>query len=532
MKNFFYLTTTLFVIITSVLPSLGQKRYWVEFTDKNNDSYSLASPEAFLSERAIERRKKQSIEIDSTDLPVNEAYLDSLRAYGFVAKHTSRWLNAASIEVTRNKRLAPLSQLSFVKKIYPVGNNTTYSSALAMVPQSGEEELNQVEMLGGDVLHSQGFKGEGLHIAVLDGGFYKANENPILSNLFDNGQVIETFDFEENDDQVYEDSEHGAKVLSVMGGFQEGTFSGTAPEANYYLFRTEVGQFERRTEEDNWIAAAEYADEVGVDIINTSLGYSVFDDPADDYTYEDMDGNTTAITRAADMAAAKGILVVVSAGNEGNGEWRYITAPADGDSVLTVGAVDQGEAWASFSSVGPTADNRIKPDVAALGSGTTAAGSSGSLIQVSGTSFSAPLIAGMSACLWQKMPEMTNWQLIEKIRNAGSQSDNPDNYLGYGIPNFAEAAGLNTTVEMALSSPIQLYPNPFTKELTLKPLPSGNNEVSIRAYSIEGILKWQKEIKTSKDAGFITFTPNLSAGLYIIIIEGDKFSFQQKLMKE
>ncbi len=533
MKKFFYLSASLFFLFLATSSSLAQKRYWIVFTNKANTPYSLSSPEIFLSERAIERRNRQGIAIDSSDLPVNEVYLDSLRSLGLIPKHISRWLNAVSVETTKKKSLKALTAFSFIKDIYPVYANTTYSSPGPMVPGStNSTTIQQVEMLGGNLLHSEGFKGNGLHIAVLDGGFYKANENPILSRLFDNGQIIDTYDFEENNTEVFEDSEHGAKVLSVMGGYQAGTFIGTAPEASYYLFRTEVGQFERRTEEDNWIAAAEYADQLGVDIINTSLGYSVFDDPTENYTYENMDGNTTAITRAADVAAAKGMLIVVSAGNEGNDEWRYITAPADGDSVLTVGAVDTDGQRASFSSVGPTADGRIKPDVVALGSGTTVAGSSGNLIQVSGTSFSAPLIAGMSACLWQKLPEMTNWQLMEKIRAAGAQANQPNNYLGYGIPNFAKAADLYTNAEVTQATPIRLYPNPFTRELTLKPLPPGNTNIAIRIYSVAGVLKWQQEITPSKRTRFITFTPQLSSGLYIIIIDGTNFSFQRKLMKE
>lgn len=521
------------VLLISSLTALGQSRFWVEFTDKKNSPYTLSAPELFLSERSLERRHKQGIQVDSSDLPVSPTYIDSLASMGITPKHTSRWLNAISVETKKNKTVSHLTTLSFIKRIYPVAENTRHTTTKALIPASVQTAAqSQVEMLGGHILHNNGFKGADIHIAILDGGFYKAHENPILQHLFLNGQILETFDFEENDDRVYEDSDHGMKVLSALAGYQEGTFTGTAPEASYYLFRTEVGHFEQKTEEDNWIAAAEYADQLGVDIINTSLGYSVFDDPAENYTYQDMDGNTTAITRAADIAAAKGILVVVSAGNEGNSDWKYITAPADGDSVLTIGAIDENGTHASFSSIGPTYDGRIKPDVVALGSGTTVAGSSGSLIRVSGTSFSAPLIAGMSACLWQQYPSLTNWQLIERIRTLGSNYPSPNNFTGYGIPNFASASGQNTTITQNSSPPVRLHPNPFTKEITLKPIPTGNKKVSIKMYTLDGVVKWEQEIPTSHQSSSITFTPHLPSGLYIVVIKGDRFSFQQKLMKE
>lgn len=524
------------ILVICAFPAitLSQNKYWIHFSDKKYSRYNLGHPEAFLSQRSIERRIRQGIAIDSTDLPVSKAYIDSLRQMGYTPQQKSKWLNAVSVEIRHKSSVKALKKKAYIRDITKIQHCIYHSLPQEpAIPQSSNEitPMYQLEMLEGNKLHDAGYQGATMQIAILDGGFYQANTNALLSRLFSNNQILETVDFENNNDLVYEDSDHGMKVLSVLAGYQADSYIGSAPDAQYYLFRTEVDNFERRTEEDNWVAAAEYADQKGVDIINTSLGYSEFDNPNENYTYQDMNGNTTTITKAADMAAHKGILVVVSAGNEGYNNWRYITAPADGDSVLTVGAVDGQKQVAAFSSIGPTSDARTKPDVMALGQGTFVAGIDGMLTQSSGTSFSAPVITGLAACLWEALPELTNWQLINKIRQSASSYESPNNYMGYGIPNFAMAAGLSTNTCQLTSKSIKLYPNPFTKELTISSIPTNTNKITINLHGLNGSCQWLKTFN-SKNKKSLTFIPEVKPGMYILSIKGDSFVFRQKIIKQ
>ena len=418
-------------IITDIQSQTAPDKYWLQFTDKNHTPYSLDLPEEFLSLRSINRRIKHNVDFQWNDLPVDPAYVDSLKKLGLKILNVSKWFNAITVQSTDYELIDTITNISFikgkklVKRFYSTGKyKDKFQDELVITPDlkvSGSVgylsnyglSRNQIEMLNGHLLHSKGFRGEGMVIAVLDGGFSSTDTISALDSIKYNNQILGTKDFVRGGKIRYDASWHGTAVLSTMAGNIPGLLVGTAPKAWYWLLRCEDSDSEYIIEEDNWVAAAEFADSAGVDIINSSLGYSSYDDESTSHSYEDMDGNTSRVTIGADIAAGKGILVVTSASNQGNKPWHYITSPGDGDSVLTVGAVDSTGVYAYFSSTGPSADGRVKPDVTAQGMATIIMGRDGKIGKGNGTSFSSPLIAGLSACLWQAFPEMTNMQIID-----------------------------------------------------------------------------------------------------------------------
>ena len=265
---------------------------------------------------------------------------------------------------------------------------------------------NQIEMLKGEVLHQNNFTGEGMQIAILDAGFPNVDNFAAFKHIQDNNQILGGYDFVQRNEDFYTGYSHGMSVLSTIAGFLENEFVGTAPDAEFYLFITEDYDNETPLEESLWVEAAEKADSLGVDVINTSLGYTTFDNPNYNYTYNDMDGKTTFISRGAEIAFSRGLLLVNAAGNEGDTLWHYISAPADAESVLSIGAVNAVGTIAPFSSYGPTSDGSIKPDVCAQGSECIHYKCSGNIATSNGTSFASPILAGVITCLWQAFPEM------------------------------------------------------------------------------------------------------------------------------
>ncbi len=472
------------IFATNSFAQLDYGKHWIGFTDKQGSNYSIQQPEAFLSQKAIERRARYNIPIQENDLPVNPNYINQIKQLGVNVLYTSKWFNSALIAVNDSATLAQINELPFVEATEGVSKmNRPRSSNNARFRVKKELEVTdkneiyygsafkQLRMLYGDHLHSRGYTGKGMTIAVMDAGFSNVDELEIFQPLFINEQILGTRDFVEGDEDVYAHSSHGTQVFSTMAANQEGVYVGAAPDAKYWLFRTEDAGSETIVEEYNWVRAAEFADSAGVDIINTSLGYSVFDDPAMNYTYDDMNGNTCRITRGADIAASKGILVVSSAGNQGNKNWRYITAPADADSVLTVGAVDEFEHYASFSSQGPTPDQRVKPNIVAQGKHTALVLPSGDLRTGNGTSYAAPIIAGLSACLWQANRGKNNMDIIQAIEKSSDNYSTPNNLTGYGLPNFYEAFLNVTGDEQILSfdkdAVAFVYPNPFASQANI-----------------------------------------------------------------
>ncbi len=409
--------------------------YWVQFTDKKGTIGTLENPTT-LSERALARREAQGIAIDSLDLPVSAIYRDSVLKTGAKFVHQSRWHNGITIESDESIAKV-ISTYSFVRLI----EKTQTSSTIPHKPRKTMTQLTNsdvlysdvfTEMLNLDSLHSRGFKGAGKHIAVVDNGFI--NVNNLIA--FAQTNIIGTYDFVIPGNDVYQQGTHGTYVLSTMAAQLPHMYQGAATEAAYYLLRSEDDNSESIREVDAQVAAFEYADSVGADIITSSLGYSYFDDISTDYTYANLNGKTYRNSIAATIAARKGILVCVSAGNEGDKEWHYITTPSDADSILTVGAVQDDLQHASFSSYGPSADNRIKPDVATMGRNVPLIEIDDCIRTANGTSFSCPIMAGAAACLWETLPQLTAMQIRDRIIKFASQAEKPDNTLGYGIPNL------------------------------------------------------------------------------------------------
>ncbi|MEZ5083449.1 MAG: S8 family serine peptidase [Bacteroidales bacterium] len=478
-------TALLAILIT--INSFGQvapDKYWVKFTDKNNSPFSIENPGAFLSQKAIDRRTNQGIEIVENDLPVNQTYITAVANTGATILNVSKWFNSVTVYTEDPSVITAINALAFVSSVQKISNSSLEQGKKSKKPFFDNETINekpvvntmkgtssgqsfdygsaynQINMLNGIALHDLGFDGTGMTIAILDAGFTNTDILSAFDSLWLNNQILGYKDFANPlNPNIFSSHTHGTSVLSTMGANLPGEMVGTAPRANYWLLRSEDGGSEYIIEELNWASAAEFADSVGADIINSSLGYNVYDDPTQSHTWEDLDGNTAPVTIAADLAASKGILVVNSAGNEGNNSWQYVNTPADGDSVFSIGAVTGAGNYASFSSIGPTYDGRIRPNVVAQGSGSTIISAySGDVVTGSGTSFSSPITAGMVACLWQAHPDKNNTEIMAAIEESGSLADNPTMLLGYGIPDyFAAHTLLSIPVIHEISLDIRLF---------------------------------------------------------------------------
>ncbi len=453
----------LFTSLTEVKSQLTKNVIF--FTDKKNTTYSLSNPSAYLSSRAISRRTKYNIAIDSSDIPVVQQYIDSVLSTGTVTLlGRLRWLNAIIIQTSDATALDKINSFPFVKKTSGVALRKVngklsenkfppfYNSSQTAnrFEQSLSDTFNysasssQIKIHKGEFLHNIGARGQGMQIAFLDAGYTSYSTNQFFDSARARKQFLSTWDFVQNDSMV-EDHSHGLACLSIVAAYKPGNFVGSCPEAGYYLLRTEDAPTEQIIEEYNWAMGAEYADSSGTDVISSSLGYTTFDNSSFDHTYADLDGNTTVAARMAKMAAKKGILVLISAGNDGNKTWHYINTPADADSVLTVGAVDANGTIAAFSSFGPTSDERIKPDAVSVGSGTALSTTSGTVGYGSGTSFSCPNLAGLATCLWQLFPEASNWKIIRTIQKSSDKYNSPQSQYGYGLPDLKKATGLLLT---------------------------------------------------------------------------------------
>jgi len=429
MKNKFLIFSFIFIAFFAYKvhsQGLGGDIYMIGFTDKNNNGFSIDAPQAFLSDRAIQRRLTRNISISYNDLPLTSSYISQVSATGATVIGKSKWLNSITVLISNSQQLSDINQLPFVVSNTPLNRNTNFiqeenkfnleSAFLASNSQSRMassssfdygQGYSQINMIGGMQLHQNGYRGQGMLIAVLDAGFPGVDVIAGFDSLRNENRIVSTYDFVNRSPFVYSYNSHGTSTLSCMAALSPGSFIGTAPKASYILLRTENATPESKSEEFYWVEGAEYADSCGADVINSSLGYTTFDNSAINYTRADLDGNTAICTRGADVAASKGILVLNSAGNSGGSSWQKLGAPADGDSVFCIGGVTSNLTRASFSSYGPTADNRLKPDVAALAVGATIFNQDGSVGGANGTSFSCPIIAGMSACLWQANPPVT-----------------------------------------------------------------------------------------------------------------------------
>ncbi len=533
-----------FLAFFYTLLSVGQGHYAISFSDKNNSSYSISSPYQFLSQKAIERRIKQNIPITISDLPVNATYISTLTNLGAAPIYASKWMNLVVVEIVDTSMLNNIQQLSFVNDVQIIKSSITFSENKKKFNKlyvETTQELdygsssNQLKIMEGDFLHNLGFKGNGVTIAVLDAGFTNVHQLSAFSSLWNNNQILGFKDFVDGDDSVFVEHTHGTMVLSTMATNIPGSLVGTAPNANYYLLRTEDALTETLLEEYNWLAGAEFADSVGADIINSSLGYTEFDDTTQNHTYADMNGNTTIISKAANWAAEKGILVVNSAGNSGAAPWKYIGAPADAPKILSIGAIDNDGIYAPFSSQGPTSDGRIKPNVVAVGSSAAIINQNNEQVFSNGTSFSSPIMAGMMACLWQAFPNKTYQQLKSAVELTAHQALTPDYLLGYGIPNFRKAYHLLANIkDDNKNQVITIYPQPFIENFNITFYSTSNQTINIQLYDTYGKIilseKWdvnENSLHLIPINGF-----QLSSGIYVLKINSSTKEITQKIIKQ
>ena len=423
-------------------------KYRISLKDKVATEYSLKKPEKYLSAKAIERRRKQNLPIDSTDLPVCRKYIDEIRKQGVKIVVTGKWDNFVTVscnDTTLIDRIAALPFVLSTEKVWISPGAGKPSMAMerdsvlnqpTIHPDSiYGRAITQIQMSNGDKLHEAGFKGQGMTIAVIDAGFHNVDKITAMQNI----RILGTKDFVNQQADIFAESSHGMSVLSCIGMNRPDIMTGTAPEASFWLLRSEDEYSEHLVEQDYWSAAVEFADSVGVDVINTSLGYYSFDDKSKNYKYRDLDGRHALMSRQASHIADKGMILVCSAGNSGAGSWKKITPPGDADNVLTVGAIDKRAVLATFSSVGNTADHRVKPDVVAVGVGSDVIRTDGNQGRANGTSFSSPIMCGMVTCLWQACPTLTAKEVIELVRRSGDRAGFPDNIYGYGVPDMWKA---------------------------------------------------------------------------------------------
>lgn len=522
----------------------AQQDAWVYFVDKQNVSQYLANPVTILTQKAIDRKERYNIAIDERDVPVNENYISQIKVQeGITVLAKSKWFNAVHIRGSETN-INALNNLPFVSRVRFANknlNNTTTTKQekqkevskleTALVTFNYGNALNQIQMFNGDKLHVLGFTGKGITIAVLDAGFPNVNIMSSFQRLRGADNLLGNYDFVNRDDDVFTNtvSNHGTLVLSDMAGYIENQFVGTAPDASYYLFTTEDDTSENPVEESYWVEAVERADSLGVDIVNTSLGYKDYGPNYSSYSYtdSDLDGKTAYITKGANIAFEKGLLLVTSAGNSGS---SGVGAPADSQYVLSIGAVDASGNYASFSSIGNAFQPSQKPDVVAQGQSSYVITENDVLSTASGTSFSAPILAGGIACLWQALPNKTNAEIMQLIRASASLYTMPNNQLGFGIPD------LNDTLLKAMLSDdndentkdIKLFPNP-SKDIVFVDLSNDETEATIRFYDILGkqVLDFKLNLKQ---------TPidilSLPVGLYIVKIESTIMSKTFKFIKK
>ncbi|SHI78673.1 Por secretion system C-terminal sorting domain-containing protein [Mesonia phycicola] len=518
--------------------TFSQEQAWVYFNSKENVTAAIANPISILTQRAIDRKNSHNISIDERDVPINEAFVTTIKNQtGIEVKAKSKWFNCVHV-LGSVEDINALSSFSFVDKI--LFADTSLNNKIKTTEQEvfTEKHLEsfvdfnygntsvQIEMLHVDYLHENNYTGEGMLVAVMDAGFPEVNTLAGFSRLRNNNDLIGGYDFVDRtaNYDAFAGSSHGTLVLSNMAGYIQNSFVGTAPDASYYLFRTEDTNSETPLEESYWVEAAERADSLGVDVINTSLGYSSFDNPNHSYTPADMDGDTAFITKGANIAVEKGILVVVSAGNSGNStSFNIIAAPADGQ-VYSVGAVDATEQYASFSSIGPTADGRVKPDGMAQGSSATVIDTNNQVTTANGTSFSSPIMAGAITSLWQSNPNKTNLEIMQLVRESSSLYTSPTNQMGYGIPNF-ETALKNLSDTIYNQQNIKVYPNPVSKILYIQK--QKQESLSVKIYNLLGKLVYQKQNISSE-----LNLSMLSTSIYIAKFEGENFEKSLKIIKQ
>lgn len=537
-----------FLFLVSSYVGFSQEDAWVYFKDKPDFQTYLDNPLTMLSQRALDRRAAQGIILDTKDVPLYQPYVNQIiAANGITVKAKSKWLNCLHIRGSQAD-INALKLLSFVLKV-EFANKTLNGSTSKTVAKLNFKPINktmetavtfnygsssnQIQMLNGHLLHQLDYTGSGKIIAVLDSGFPGVDTAQPFKRLRDNNQILGGYDYVNKSTNYFSGNNHGTYVLSSMGGYVDGQLVGTAPDAKYYLFVTEdaISTFpysENPVEESNWVEAAEEADRVGVDIISTSLGYFGYDNPNYSHTYSDMTGNLVFVSQGANIAFDKGIIVVASAGNEGLNTEPHVGVPAEALHVLAIGAVQSNRSYATFSSIGPSYDNRIKPDVMAQGQTVVVSDPAGNLATANGTSFSCPITAGLVACLWQALPTKTNSQIKQLITQSADRYSTPTNLYGYGIPDFNLALANGLSVTDFSKTDFVVYPNPTYDSISFT-LPNDSDFKKIAIYSILGQKVLEKNI--SNQLPTISLK-TLNSGTYFYKIESKNYSKSGKIIKQ
>ncbi len=563
--------------LLSVLPAAAQySRFIIRLKNKNGTSYSLGSPGGFLSAKAVARRNTFSIPVDSTDLPVVKAYLDSIRLVPNVTiLNSSKWLNQVCVRTSDSAALSKISSFSFVKNTSPIAARLAQPLVVPLKTAAGKFEFysqlpsspdfatahpnrvagttdfysygtnaGQVHIHEGEYLHNLGFHGEGITIAMLDAGYLNYLSNPAFDSIRLQNQILGTHDYVAVETSVNEDHYHGSMCLSTIAANEPGQMVGTAPKAKFWLLRTEDANSEYPVEEQNWVAAAEFADSAGADIITSSLGYSDFDDPAFSLSYAQRDGKTSIISIGANLAVKKGMLVTNSAGNSGadGGDAKYVLCPADADGVLSIGATDVSGTIASFSSVGPNGAGQLKPNVVSVGRNAVVANVYTGVPNYSnGTSFSNPNLCGLIACLWQAFPDFSNRDIKDAVQKSANRAAAPDNLYGYGIPNMRLAYQdllqrrvIKNYQQVIGSGYIKAFPVPFSSSFSvlLKAPVTGN--ASLRLVDMNGKTVELKTVAVQQDNMYtISFSTTrvIARGLYTLQYADGKNSISIRVLK-
>ena len=544
MKKFIPLFIALLLFVAEIANAQFSK-YIIRFKDKTGTPFTVGNPSQYLSPRALTRRSRQHITIDETDFPITPRYIDSVRLSGTVTiLNVSKWLNQVCIQTTDASALARINSFPFVLASQPLMRPLTPPVRIdklnepvgpMMVPQTPQNILDyynygvafpQEHIHEGEFLHNNGLHGEGMMISIMDAGFRNYKTITAFDSVRNNGQIVETYDYVSNDPNVNDDDIHGMYCFSIIAANWPGQLVGSCPRAKFLLYRTEDAATEFPIEEQNWVAAAERADSIGADVFSTSLGYTQFDNSIFNHTYADMNGHTTIIARGCAIAIRKGIISVVAAGNDGNSSWHFIGTPADTDSAVTVGAVNNAGVVAGFSSYGPSSSGVIKPTVASVGVGTAIAGSNNAPTFGNGTSFATPNLAGLVTCLWQGYQDFTNIEIIDAIKRSSSIFTAPNDRIGYGIPNFHKAyddlAQLRAlrNVNLILGSDwMKIYPNPFKGSFTVLIKPQKTANAVFTLYDAGGKLYLSKTVALQQgQAQFLPFNTiqPLARGMYTL----------------
>lgn len=556
------LIATLVALCTGAFAQIGPDLYFIEFTDKNNTPYSLDNPLEYLSQRAIDRRQAQNIAIDSLDLPANPSYIAALQELGLEIVNPTKWLNGTTVRTNDYNLVLQARNLPFVKSTPRFEIDTVetakkvgkammvtgkHPSTNIIAPKYTDSEYglsyNQIALHNGHLLHAEGFKGEGMLIAVTDGGFTNADQMRSLEYLRNSGRIVATRDFAYNGSTVYGHHVHGSMVLSIMAGYLPGEYIGCAPEADYILITSECDDYEEIIEEFNWVSAIEYADSMGADLANVSLGYVDFDSERYNHSREDMDGHTNPSSIGANIAASRGMMIVVAAGNSGQYEngHVWIGAPSDAYDIVTVGAIDVHEDCAPFSSYGFVEANRIKPDIASVGWDTYVDYVNDSIDVGSGTSFATPLSTGLIACFWQKFRDKTSTEIREALFAAARPTvptwdeditlttGTPNIHTGRGIVDFEVASNLLSEITEAHAPfGIELYPNPTSDIVTINL--NSDKKAQLSIFSSNGrLLDYKKNVSHEAKYNFAKYP----AGKYIVSLSIDnKVVFSQTVIKQ